>query len=303
MLAMPPEGRHRQGEITYSNSKGHYIKETRKVRKNSLLIIAAITAWLSFSACEIKFKPGETNVANNYEIKRYDRLESRYLTTGDFSALQQMNTDYPIETRTLIEKMLQLGTITDPTISNTFLMFYQDTTLQVLIADAEAEFADMSDVNAELKEAFEKLQKWLPSVKLPSIYAQIGALDQSIVVGDNSIGISLDKYMGEGYPLYKRFYTQQQRATMTRLYIAPDCITFYLLSLYPMQGFDHCPQLERDLHMGKIMWVANKAIGREVFRNPYIQTISSYMKHNPNVTVQQLLEMNDDSAIKTHHKE
>lgn len=273
------------------------------MRKNSLLIIGAITAWLSFSACEIKFKPGETSMANNYEIKRYDRLESRYLTTGDFSALQQMNTDYPIETRTLIEKMLQLGTITDPSISNTFLMFYQDTTLQVLIADAEAEYADMSDINAELKGAFERLQKWLPAIKLPTVYAQIGALDQSIVVGDSSIGISLDKYMGEEYPLYKRFYTKQQRATMSRPYIVPDCITFYLLSLYPMRGFDHCPQLERDLHMGKIMWATNKAVGREVFSTPYTHTISCYMKHNPNVTVQQLLEMNDDSAIKTHHKE
>ncbi len=273
------------------------------MRKGSLLIIGAMAAWLSFSACEMKFKPGEANMANNFEVKRYDRLESRYLTTGDFSALQQMNTDYPIETRTLIEKMLQLGTITDPTISNSFLLFYQDTTLQELIADAEAEFADMSDINASLKCAFERLQKWLPAIHLPSVYAQIGALDQSIVVGDNSIGISLDKYMGEEYPLYKRFYSQQQRATMTRSHIVPDCITFYLLSLYPMHGFDHCPQLERDLHMGKIMWATNKAIGREVFSTPYVQTIASYMKHNPNVTVQQLLETNDDTAIKSHHKE
>ena len=38
----------------------------------------------------------------------------------------------------VIEKMLQLGTITDANISNRFLMFYQDSTLQALIADAEA---------------------------------------------------------------------------------------------------------------------------------------------------------------------
>ena len=78
------------------------------------------------SACELKFKPNEEAEAAVLSVQRYDRLESRYLTTGDFSALQQMNTDYPIETRTLIEKMLQLGTITDANISNRFLMFYQD---------------------------------------------------------------------------------------------------------------------------------------------------------------------------------
>ena len=49
-----------------------------------------------------------------FEIDRYDRLEYRYLTTGDFSALQQMNTEYPIETRTLIEDVVKIGEITDP---------------------------------------------------------------------------------------------------------------------------------------------------------------------------------------------
>ena len=48
------------------------------------------------SACEFKFKPNEEADAVPLTVQRYDRLQSRYLTTGDFSALQQMNTDYPI---------------------------------------------------------------------------------------------------------------------------------------------------------------------------------------------------------------
>lgn len=109
------------------------------------------------SACEFKykFKPSVDNVMTALTVQRYDRLESRYLTTGDFSALQQMNTDYPIETRTLIEKMLQLGTITDANISNRFLMFFQDSTLQALIADAEAEYANMDDINTQLEESLD----------------------------------------------------------------------------------------------------------------------------------------------------
>ena len=89
-------------------------------------------------ACEFKLKPNIEDVQNaQIEIKRYDRLESRYLTTGDFSALQQMNTEYPMETRTLLEKVLQLGEVNDPNISHKFLMFYQDSVLQTLLSDAE----------------------------------------------------------------------------------------------------------------------------------------------------------------------
>ena len=50
----------------------------------------------------MKLTSEEEDNGNIVEIERYDRLEYRYLTTGDFSALQQMNTEYPMETRTLI---------------------------------------------------------------------------------------------------------------------------------------------------------------------------------------------------------
>ena len=266
-----------------------------------ILIFWAIL--LLCSACEFKFKPNEDTDVNSLMVQRYDRLESRYLTTGDFSALQQMNTDYPIETRTLIEKMLQLGNITDPNISNRFLMFYQDSTLQSLIADAEAEYANMDDINKQLQAAFERLHEWFPELQQPIFYAQIGALDQSIVVGEHSVGISLDKYMGANYPLYKKFYSAQQRASMSREYIVPDCLTFYLLSVFTMKGFDSRPQLDRDLHMGKIMWAVNKVMCKDFFKSKYINTINAYVKRNRNITVKQLLENEDYSPIEALHKD
>lgn len=255
------------------------------------------------SACDFKFRPSEEEDVLPLAIQRYDRLESRYLTTGDFSALQQMNTDYPIETRTLIEKMLQLGNVTDPSISNRFLMFFQDSTLQTLIADAEAEYANMDDINCQLKEAFGRLREWIPEVQQPVFYAQIGALDQSIVVGESSVGISLDKYMGFDYPLYKKYYNAQQRSTMTREYIIPDCLTFYLLSIYPMDDFDNRPQLDRDLHMGKIMWAVNKLMGKDIFKTKYVNTINAYIRRNPKVTLRQLLEDEDYGEIEALHKD
>lgn len=251
------------------------------------IVILALV--LLCSACEWKFKPNEEGSAVPLTVQRYDRLESRYLTTGDFSALQQMNTDYPIETRTLIEKMLQLGTITDANISNRFLMFYQDSTLQALIADAEAEYANMDDINNQLKCAFERLHVWFPEMQQPYFYAQIGALDQSIVIGDNSIGISLDKYLGSNYQLYHRYYSESQRATMKREYIVPDALCFYLLSVYPLKDHDSRSQYERDLHMGKIMWVVNKAVGRNLFKTKFVSTVDSKMKECRGMQVRDLL--------------
>lgn len=260
------------------------------MRKIYIIIMTVII--LVSTACELKLKQyGEDSQTTLVEVQRYDRLQSRYLTTGDFSALQQMNIEYPMETRTLIEDVLQIGEVNDPEINNKFLNFYQDTTLQSLIADAELQYANMSDINKQFSKAFEKLQKICPNMKLPVVYSQISALDQSVIIGNNTIGISLDKYLGKDYPLYARYYTPDQRKLMTRELIVPDCMSFYLLSMYPLKNHESRSQYERDLHMGKIMWAVNKLLDKKVFTTKYTAIVDRYARQNPKMSLKEILEL------------
>ncbi len=238
--------------------------------------------------CEWQLRFDDTEVA----IDRYDRIQSLYLTTGDFSALQQMNTDYSMQTRTLIEDVLRIGKVNDPEINSKFLHFYQDSTLQMLIGEAEQQYADMEDINEDINNAFQYLKKELPNIEIPQIYSQIGSLAQSIIVGNGMIGICLDKYLGMEFDLYLRpeyGYSLEQRRMMQRQYIVPDCIGFYLLSLYPMPYDQPISQAERDVHLGRIQWVVNKAIGHDLFRSIYVQKVDRYMSRNKNMKVEQLL--------------
>lgn len=269
--------------------------EFLKLMKRSgwLLLVASFL----LSACELRLKPFEEESEHRMEVFRYDRLESQYLTTGDFSALQQMSTEYPMETRTLIEDILRIGEVNDPQINKKFLTFFQDSTLQMIVSDAESQYANMDDINQQLNKAFFNLKGRLPDMPLPQVYAQIGALDQSIVIGNQSIGISLDKYLGEDYPLYKKFYSASQLKAMSRSYIVPDCLSFYLLSLYPMPDFEQRSQIDRDLHIGKIMWVCNQALECKFFRSKYINMVDYYMKRNKDLTLDSLLRNNDHQPI------
>ena len=214
------------------------------------------------TACNWVLKSNSTE-KKHIEVVRYDRLESRYLTTGDFSALQEMNTEYAIETKTLIENVLNLGAVYEPDINSTLLNYYQDTTLQKLIADVEEQYSD--------------------------IYTQIGAFDQSIIVGEQTIGISLDKYLGADYPLYQKYYHANQRTTMTREYITPDCLFFYLMSLYPMKNAENSSQQAKDMHTARLMYVTNQLVGREAFNTNGVKTVEKYMKHHDKLTLNGLL--------------
>lgn len=243
----------------------------------------------ALTACEWSLRIPGMEEEPDVTVARLDRLESQYLSTGDFSALQQMETDFPMETKTLIEHVLHIGLVEDPDINSKFLSFFQDSTLQSLIADTESEYANMDDINDQMAKAFANLKKEMPETALPKVYAQIGALDQSIVIGENTIGISLDKYLGENYPLYSKYYRLDQRKTMSRENIVPDCLSFYLLSLYPLSGFDARTQQERDIHTGKVMWVTNQMTGTDFFKNKYVDIVSRYMADHPGMSIEELL--------------
>jgi len=244
---------------------------------------------LACIGCQWQLKPHDSDADLKVSIERYDRIESQYLTTGDYSALQQMNTYFPQETRTLIEDVLQLGHVNDPGINHKFLHFFQDSTLQVLIGDVQQQFANMDDINESLSQAFMRLKEELPSVEIPEVYTQVGSFDQSIIVGNNILGISLDKYLGADYPFYCDHYTERQRQMMTRSMIVPDCLGFYILSLFPLPNQEHLTQADRDIHMGKIQWVVNQVMQRNIFQNNFVKGIERYMHRHQNTSFEQLL--------------
>lgn len=257
-------------------------------------VVMAIVA-CDFSASTTAFFGDSDSLA----VSRYDRLQYRYFTSGDFSALQQMNTDYPTETRMLIEDILKLGSVNDREIHKSLLTYYQDSTLQTIMRDVEAEFSDMTDINEELRRAFRRMKEDLPEIDTPHFYAQIGALDQSIIVGEGSVCVSLDKYLGKDYPIYLTYYSQEQRQTMSREYIVPDCLIFYLISKYPMEDFENRSQFDRDMHLSCLMWVVNKYTRRDL-STTNVAAVKAYMKDNPKTTVKELLTISDFSAFKKY---
>lgn len=225
------------------------------------------------------------------EIERFDRVEGLYLSMADFAALHQMRTDYPTQTRTLIEDVLCLGPVNAPDINTRLLIFFQDSTLQTLITDVERQYADVSDLNKQLTNAFRRLSKMMPGITVPSVYTQIGSLDQSIIVTDSTLGICLDKYLGPEYPAYLRYgYTEDQRQTMARQYIVPDAIGVYLMSLYPLPPRNGAMNEQRHRHVSKIQCVVNKVMGRKVFTGEAVERLESEWRANPSLSAAGFLE-------------
>ena len=252
------------------------------------LYIIAFFTMLICAGWQWHLRPSEETSDETIVIERFDRAERLYLSTGDFAALQQMKTVYPEQTRKLIEDVLQLGQVDEADINTRFLLFFQDSTLQALMYDVDTQFTDIDDISSDLNRSFKRLSKLLPPFETPEVYTQIGSLDQSVVVGNGQLGISLDKYLGSNHPVYLRYgYTERQRSMMTRSNIVPDCIGFFLLSIYPAKE-GH----ERE-HFARIQYVVNRAMGRKIFMDSEVKKVEQYMLRHPSTTLHDLLSANN----------
>ena len=80
---------------------------------------------------------------------------------------------------------------------------------------------------------------------------------------------------------------------MTRDFIVPDCIGFYLLSLYPMPTDHTLSKSEMDMHMGKIQWVVDKILKKNNFSKlSTVLLVDNYMNANSQVSYERLMQDN-----------
>lgn len=223
--------------------------------------LLAILIGMLFASCGISTGKVTEQKEEGISVLRYDKLLSEYVRSNSFSAMQKLNMDYRQPTKILIENVLSIGTVKDDTISQRLQKFYSDTTLIRLLNDVEAKYPNLDEVEKGLTKGFRWLKKEIPDTKIPFIYSQVSAFNESIVLVDTLLGISLDKYMGEDYPLYRRFYYDYQCRSMRPERIVPDCFTFYLLSRYPMNYHEGTCLVDLMMHSGKVNYVVQKLLG------------------------------------------
>ncbi len=198
-------------------------------------------------------------------ITRIDKLEADFVLNESSVAMQEMAIGYPEETKILIEDVLRIGSVKDLDVESKLKdYFVKDSMRYQLVKDVVAKFDNLGVLGKNLKKAFSDLQRKMPGMHIPQFYAQISGFNQSVVVGDSILGISLDKYMGADYKPYKKIYYQYQIDQMRSSHIVGDCLYFWLESKYPLRISKDMPLLDVMVYFGKINWAVYHILGDEL---------------------------------------
>lgn len=191
-------------------------------------------------------------------IHRFDKLLYDYLKDGKDENRIQLKNEYAGMLDVLSKGILNITPSDTLDLLTNFRKYYSEPTLHNLYSEAIAKYDIVTDIEGDLTTGFSYLHDNFPSMQIPAIYMHVSGLNQNVLVADSLLSISIDKYMGSDYPLYKDFFYEPQRRKMQRSFVAPDYLAGWLLSEYPYVGEQVL--LDKMIYEGKIKYLQSQAL-------------------------------------------
>lgn len=321
------------------------------------IYVIVIISFALISCKREKRRADLTGIECNIKIERFDSLFWGLDTTRLAEEFAKLQAEHPNITPIYTENVVQFGHPDSAITHDTYKLFRSNKEVGKLYEDALKIYADVSDIEKNLTEAFRRAKYFLPQFPTPRVYCHVSGLNQSLIVDEEFISLSIDNYLGADYQLYKEIgIYKYQRPNMRREKVAPDYITAWLSSEFSNSLADNL--LSDMIRYGKIlytvsvllpktpervimgyseeqwewvkkneanMWnaliaskdlyttsmmIKNQYIGDGPFTKPFTQEspgragtyigwriVENYMKYNPQISIQQLLQQPDAQII------
>ena len=326
------------------------------MKKTTLYLLLSLTTAIITSCGTYNRKADLTGIDFDVTIERFDSAFWTMDTTNLEGEFHKLKTNFPEITETYLQQVIRFGHPDSAITHDTYKIFRNDTSVQRLYTDALNKFSDMSEYNKQLTSAFRKAKYFLPHLSTPKVYCHVSGLNQSIIIGNNFISLSIDNYMGSDYEIYSLLNIYEyQRKNMKPEKVVCDYITAWLVGEYPKNVSENL--LNDIVYQGKILYTASQLLelpdsllmgytsaewewvnkyekdmwlslmaskdlyttqliekGRYVNDGPFTlpftqespgragvfigwQIVKSYMKHNSNISIQQLMQETDAQKI------
>ena len=205
-----------------------------------------------FVACQSnKFKVDVSDIELEIKINRFEKDLFALKKGGSLDSLKK---SYPQILRLYSEKVIGLGNIDHLNYSIYLEKFLNDSTMNLVANRIDSIFPNLDEQEEELTNGFKHLKYYYPKAKIPNLFSQLSGFNQSIVVDEGIIAVSLDKYLGKDCD----FYAFLGRPVYLRENMTPNRIAQDILLAYGLTEFPFKPKtqnlMEQMVYQGKILY-------------------------------------------------
>lgn len=170
------------------------------MRLNVLFI--AVLLLLSIIGC--KQNENKTGVKRGHiKIDRFEQDLFEISLYGLQDSLDFLEKKYPDFFPLFTNKIIQIGNPGQADFSERLMAFVSDFTIYKVKSRVEEVFPNLNKLENQLSSAFSNYASAFPGHSVPHIITCISGFNQSIVLTDSLVVVSLDKYLGSNDEFYK----------------------------------------------------------------------------------------------------
>lgn len=226
----------------------------------SLKIFLTFLMTVCFCSCNGQnTNANSITTADPIQINRFDKELLQVIESNDSILFRQLLGKYPQMTEILGKGILNMQSPEMPGFFDKMVNFFSEPTLKGLYKDAILKYDTIAGIEQSLGNTFAWVHETFPDMQIPALYMHVSGFNQNVLVGDSLLSLSIDKYMGEDYPLYQDFFYDYQRRKMQPSHVVPDYVAGWLMSEYPFAGKENV-LLDRMVYEGKIKYLVLSAL-------------------------------------------
>jgi len=152
------------------------------------------------------------------------------------------------------ENVLALGNSSDPQYASYLNTFLTDSMRVITKIKTDSAFNNLTDIEKKLEDGFRHYKYYFPKKTIPKIFTIISGFNQSVVMTNDAIGISLDNYLGADCPFYLMLgLPEYKRENMYSAKIPTDVVYNWALSEF---AFDESKNdlISNMIYQGKLLY-------------------------------------------------
>ncbi len=152
----------------------------------------------------------------------FERLEDKFYTATAVNEIQYLLESYPEFTKEYLQADLYGSKIE---LAEALLAINQDSLMQELYQEVNSEFAQMQDVEEQLKNAFAYIKYYFPDFKTPKVYTFLSGFSDDLLITEDIVVIGLDYFLPKTHKFQPPELPKYMADRYERHYIVPMLVT------------------------------------------------------------------------------
>jgi len=208
-----------------------------------------------FTGC--KHNPLKVDISGidlKLNIQRLDRDIFNVTPDNKLIAIPELKRNYGSFFDAYNENVVALGSTSDSLYASYLDAFLTDSMRVQSKLKIDSVFSDLTDLQKKLEDGFRHYKYYFPEKTIPKVYTILSGFNQSVVMTNDAIGISLDNYLGANCPFYQMLgLPEYKRENMYSGKIPTDVLYNWALSEFV---FDETKNdlLSNMIYQGKLLY-------------------------------------------------